>query len=113
MEDVFRKEQVPLTELQKDLVMQVKTKAENLLGEFIIASKTCGDPRLMAMAQSHLEITIMIAVKGITAPRVAEVPMSTVDPHMAGVKPGTAVSRPPVGMNAVGQMDEKQGSDSM
>lgn len=65
MTDTFRRVYKPLSEGQKMQMEAVKVKAEEL-EEIIDKCKSPENGRLMAMAQSHLEIAIMCAVKGIT-----------------------------------------------
>ena len=66
MTDTFRKKYNPLTEDQKIRMAQIKDKAEEL-ESLINDARTESNGRLIAMAQSHLEISVMCAVKGITA----------------------------------------------
>ena len=68
--DIFRKGYRILTEKEKILIDSIKTKAEHLCQDFIDAidqdkyDLTCG--REIALAKTHLEESIMWAVKGIT-----------------------------------------------
>lgn len=65
MIDTFRKEYTPLSETQKQQMQVIKNSAE-AIEEFINNITTPDNGRLMSMAKSHLEISIMCAVKGIT-----------------------------------------------
>lgn len=60
--EVFRPEYKELTQEQKDLVLEVKTKAGELYDLF---AKTSG--RETSVAITNLEQSVMWAVKGITA----------------------------------------------
>lgn len=61
-EDVFRKNYKPLTEEQKELLLEVKIKAQelyDLYGEHPTLREN-------ALAKTHLETSVMWAIKGIT-----------------------------------------------
>lgn len=60
---VFRQEYRELTEEEKQRVLDIKTKAEELY-ELFDASTS---PREMALAKTKLEESVMWAVKGVTA----------------------------------------------
>ena len=66
MTDTFRKEYTPIDDAAKAQVLDVKTKAEEL--EMIINAAIANgkDARMMALAKTNLEQTVMWAVKGIT-----------------------------------------------
>lgn len=65
MKDTFRIKYKPLTDGQKHQMEVVKTMA-GALEKMIDENTTPDNGRLMSMAQSKLEIAIMLAVKGIT-----------------------------------------------
>ena len=62
--DTFRKEYIPLDEQQKAEMLAIKEKAEEL--EVLFLKSIQREPRLMAMAKSLLELSIMCAVKAVT-----------------------------------------------
>jgi hypothetical protein len=68
MTDVFRKEYRPLSDATKELIDEIKDKAESLLKSFnepeIIEIKV--DQRQMAIAKTNLEQCVMWAIKSIT-----------------------------------------------
>lgn len=64
MSDTFRKVYTPLTDAQKAEVEAIKTKAEEL--EALFNASAHREPRLMAMAKSQLEISVMLAIKSVT-----------------------------------------------
>lgn len=65
--DIFRKNYHPQTEEQTDVVSFIKDTAKLLYECFDKASKY--DPRLLAIAKTHLEIAVAMAVKGVTTPQ--------------------------------------------
>lgn len=64
MSDTFRKEYKDITEEQKVAVVEVKEKAEEL--EELFNKSASREPRLMAVAKTNLEQSVMWAVKAIT-----------------------------------------------
>ena len=67
MSDVFRKEYKPLSDLAKDDIFVFKSKAETLLHEFDAAClRDETDKRMMALAKTNLEQSVMWAIKAIT-----------------------------------------------
>ena len=67
--DTFRKNYTPLTDLQKDWMLEVKTKAEELLASMeskLIKEERSERSRLIAIGKTQLEIAVAMAVKGIT-----------------------------------------------
>lgn len=69
--DRFRKNYTPVTNDQKDLVLAIKGKAEEL--EALIQSASSYDHRLASIALHELEETVMWAVKAATT-EIATVP---------------------------------------
>lgn len=70
MADTFRKEYSPLTEEQKAEMLAIKEKAEELEALFIKSMQR--EPRLMAVAKTHLEDSVMWAVKAVTTKESTE-----------------------------------------
>lgn len=68
MTDEFRKEYKPLSDDAKEHIKLIKSKAEELLHEFNMATnmQLNPDPRMMALAKTNLEQSIMWAIKAIT-----------------------------------------------
>jgi len=66
--DTFRKEYTPLDDEQKAEMLAIKVKGDEL--EALYAKSIQRGPRLMAMAQSHLELSVMCAVKAVTTATV-------------------------------------------
>lgn len=64
MADTFRKEYAPLTEEQKNKVTEIKEKAEEL--ETLMLGEKSREPRLMSIALTNLELSVMAAVKAVT-----------------------------------------------
>lgn len=64
MADTFRKEYAPLSDAQKAEMLEIKNKAEEL--EALFLKSKAREPRLMAIAQTQLELSIMAAVKAVT-----------------------------------------------
>jgi len=62
--DTFRKIFAPLTDAQKAEMDAIKTKAEEL--EALFNASAQREPRLMAVAKTQLEISVMCAVKAVT-----------------------------------------------
>ncbi|MBU2533072.1 MAG: hypothetical protein KKB37_10050 [Alphaproteobacteria bacterium] len=62
MSNRFRPEHRQLTETEKDLVSDIKDKAEELAQ---LCDKVGG--RYGSLANTHLETAVMFAVKGVTA----------------------------------------------
>lgn len=65
MSDVFRKEYKPLNEAQKLKILCIKEVAEELFNNYedIVGPK---DERMMALAKTNLEQSVMWAIKAIT-----------------------------------------------
>ena len=63
MSDVFRKEYRPLGDEAKVKMAAIKDKAQSLYDEIIDAK---GDARMIALAVTNLEQSIMWAIKAIT-----------------------------------------------
>lgn len=63
MPDVFRKEYKPLDETQKARIEQIKNEATKLWDTFDFA---IADGRMMALAKTNLEQSVMWAIKAIT-----------------------------------------------
>jgi len=67
MSDTFRKEYKQLDPLQKDSILMIKEKAEELLDTFESLNANMSiDARSMALAKTNLEQSVMWAVKAIT-----------------------------------------------
>jgi hypothetical protein len=68
MTDTFRKQYKPLTEDQKSWINSFKDMAQKLHDEFESASYTQNDSdkRMIALAKTNLEQSIMWAIKAIT-----------------------------------------------
>lgn len=66
MSDTFRKEYKPLTEEQKAMMLRVKEQAE-VLEQMFNEANTPDVGRLISLAKTSLEESIMWAVKAITA----------------------------------------------
>ena len=67
MEDTFRKNYGILTQEQKDQVLAVKNKAEELFFLIGKAEDRSEKSRCLALAKTKLEESIMWAIKGLTA----------------------------------------------
>lgn len=70
MADVFRRVYQPLTDLQKAWMDDVKEKAEILLSSMespLEPGERSERARLIAVAKTQLELSVMAAVKGITS----------------------------------------------
>ena len=63
MENVFRKEYRALDESQKARMNQIKNEAQKLYESFDWA---IGDQRMLAIAKTNLEQSVMWAIKAIT-----------------------------------------------
>lgn len=63
MLDIFKKEYKPLDDSQQSRVNQIKNEAEKLYESFDWA---IGDQRMLALAKTNLEQSIMWAIKAIT-----------------------------------------------
>lgn len=63
--DTFRKEYTPLTDAQKEMVLKIKQKADELEALFDEVN-TPNIGREIALAKTKLEESIMWAVKGVT-----------------------------------------------
>jgi len=63
--DLFVKSYTALTDEQKNQVLAIKSKAEELVALF---NNPSANQRLIGMAQDELEISIMLAVKAVTNP---------------------------------------------
>ena len=66
MDDVFRKHYGTLTDEQKNQMLVVKEKAEELLNLIGKGEDRSEKSRCLALAKTNLEVAIMWAVKGIT-----------------------------------------------
>ena len=67
MLDVFRKTYKSLSEATKDEIYFLKTQAEILLTLIEEAvDHNSGDPRMLALAKTNLEQSVMWAIKAIT-----------------------------------------------
>lgn len=67
MSDVFRKQYKALSEEQKNTILSLKSKAEELLNQFeLIGVNKSIDPRPVALAKTYLEQSIMWIVKAAT-----------------------------------------------
>lgn len=67
MSDVFRKEYKALSEEQKNTILSLKSKAEELLNQFeLIGVNKSIDPRSVSLAKTYLEQSIMWIVKAAT-----------------------------------------------
>lgn len=64
MSDTFRKEYTPLDDEQKTEMLEIKTKAEEL--EALFLKSKSREPRLMSIALTQLELSVMAAVKAVT-----------------------------------------------
>lgn len=64
MSDTFRKNFTPLNEQQKAEMLAIKEKAEEL--EELFNKSIQREPRLMAVAKTNLEQSVMWAVKAVT-----------------------------------------------
>lgn len=64
--DTFRKEYTPLTDDQKARMLAIKEKAEELEKLFNTAMWDGFDMRLLKIAATNLEISILCAVKAVT-----------------------------------------------
>ena len=62
--DTFRKEYAPLSDEQKADMLAIKLKADELEALFDKARKY--NPRLIAIAMTDLEKTILVAIKAVT-----------------------------------------------
>lgn len=74
-DDTFRKEYTPLNDEQKVEMQNIKTKAEVLEALYSDSLNKSPEgqsqeaPRLIAMAKSYLEISVLLAIKAVTAER--------------------------------------------
>lgn len=68
MTDTFRKEYKTLSEETKDHITLIKTKADELLHEFNMTQvlELNPDMRMIALAKTKLEESVMWAIKAIT-----------------------------------------------
>lgn len=69
MADTFRKEYTPLDDEQKEQMLAIKNKAEELEALFNAIApegERSERSRLKAIANTQLELTIMVAVKAVT-----------------------------------------------
>lgn len=64
MSDTFRKNFAPLSDQQKAEMQAIKEKAEEL--EELFNKSVQREPRLMAVAKTNLETSVMWAVKAVT-----------------------------------------------
>jgi len=62
--DTFRKEYTPLDDEQEAEMLAIKLKGDEL--EALYVKSMQREPRLMAMAKSQLELSVMCAVKAVT-----------------------------------------------
>ena len=62
--DTFRKEYAPLDDEQGAEMLAIKVKGDEL--EALYVKSMQREPRLMAMAKSQLELSVMCAVKAVT-----------------------------------------------
>lgn len=69
--DTFRKNYTPLDDQQKAEMLAIKQKAEELEALFIKSMQR--EPRLMALAKTHLENSVMWAVKAVTTEQIGGV----------------------------------------
>ena len=67
MEDTFRKVYTPISDEQKERVLAIKTKADELLALFGKSEDRSDKSRCAALAKTKLEEAVMWAVKGWTA----------------------------------------------
>lgn len=65
-EDVFRQNYTPLTDGQKELMSQIKSKAQELYEFTIVNGSTPNNTPELTWFQTRLEEAIMWAIKGIT-----------------------------------------------
>lgn len=63
MSDVFRKEYRPLGDEAKEKMLSIKDKAQSLYDEIADAK---GDSRMISLAITNLEQSVMWAIKAIT-----------------------------------------------
>ena len=68
--DTFRKEYTPLDDEQKAEMLAIKVKGDEL--EALYVKSMQREPRLMAMAKSQLELSVMCAVKAVTTAATGE-----------------------------------------
>ena len=66
MTDVFRSQYRELTDLEKATLFEMKSRADLLWNMFDLASKTGADGRMIALAKTNLEQSVMWAVKAVT-----------------------------------------------
>lgn len=66
MSDTFRKEYTPLTEDQKARMLAIKEKAEELEKLYNDAMWQGFDIRLIKLAHTNLETSVLYAVKAVT-----------------------------------------------
>lgn len=64
MTDIFRKEYVPLNDVKKKLISNIKEDAQKLYDS--IEASLGADARMLALAKTNLEQSVMWAVKAIT-----------------------------------------------
>lgn len=64
MPDTFRQIYTPLNEQQKDEMQAIKEKAQEL--EDLYTKSMQREPRLMAVAKTNLEQSVMWAIKAVT-----------------------------------------------
>lgn len=70
MLDIFRKEYTPLTDEQKKQMEELKNKGQelfDLMNSYVKPEEHSDRSRCMAIARTHLETSVMYAVKGVTA----------------------------------------------
>ena len=64
MSDVFRKEYKSIDEITKNRIAQIKDDAQRLLNSMDWSVEA--DPRMIALAKTNLEQSVMWAIKAIT-----------------------------------------------
>lgn len=70
MSDTFRKVYTSLSDDQKAEMLAIKEKAEEL--EVLYEKAVGRNPRLIAMAKSQLEISVLLGVKAVTTEELGE-----------------------------------------
>ena len=62
--DIFRKDYKSISDDQKNLILEIKTRAEDLYRQY--EKDVSFSPREMALAKTKLEESVMWAVKSLT-----------------------------------------------
>lgn len=73
MTDTFRKEYLPLDEYQKLQMAAIKDKAEELESLFNAVGANGYDMRMVKLALTNLEQSVLWAVKAVTGPKTEKV----------------------------------------